>query len=318
MIALLILLLAALGFGAVGTSSGGHQETAAEPESAPSANPVARLTPRQKAALVVISGLPAPKGVAGVIVQPWSLGEPRPRDALVFVDQEGGEVRALPGLPPALPASAYGSAGQAQAAGRATGQALEAAGVDADFAPVLDGASGPLGSRHFARPELALAFARGLERGGTAPCVKHFPGLGTAAVSTDESPQVRARLVAGELRAFRAAVDAGVPCVMVGHALYERLGRLRASFSPRAYGLLRRIGFDGVAITDSVSVFGSRYATSSAVLALRAGADLVLYTNGRDAGRAIRRLLPLARTGDLDEHVARVLRFRRSQGLETP
>ena len=45
---------------------------------------------------MVVSGLPAPRGVAGILVQPWSLREPRPRNALVFVDQEGGEVRTLP------------------------------------------------------------------------------------------------------------------------------------------------------------------------------------------------------------------------------
>lgn len=314
--ALLLVLLALVGFGVGGSSD---EESASSPAPVPvPADPVAGLTPRQKAALVVVSGLPAPSGVAGVLVQPWSLREPRPRNALVFVDQEGGEVRTLRRLPPATPPSAYRRPDEARRAGRATGRALDAAGVDVDLAPVLDAPTGPLGSRHFDRPELGLAFARGLVQGGTAPCVKHFPGLGRAAVSTDESPQVRARLTRVELGAFRAAVRSGLPCVMVGHAYYRKLGAHRASFSSRAYGLLRRTGFDGVAITDSVSVFGSRYATSSAVLALRAGADLVLYTNGPDAARAIRRLLPLARAGALDEHVARVLRFRRANGLETP
>jgi beta-N-acetylhexosaminidase len=312
--ALLALLLSLFGLGFGSSSASG--EAVAEP--APALDPVARLTPRQKAALVVVSGLPAPQGVAGVLVQRWSLGEPRPKDALVFVDQEGGEVRAFGNLPPDLPGSAYGTQAEAEAAGRETGRALAAAGVDVDLAPVLDAPSGPLGSRHFARPRLALAFARGLSRGGTAPCVKHFPGLGTAAISTDKSPEVRARLTLRELASFRAAVRAGVPCVMVGHAFYPRLGRWRASFSRRAYRLLRRTGFAGVAITDSVSVFGSRYATSSAYLALRAGADLVLYTNGPDAARAIRRLLPLARAGLLDEHVRRVLRLRRELGLDRP
>jgi beta-glucosidase-like glycosyl hydrolase len=105
---------------------------------------------------------------------------------------------------------------------------------------------------------------------------------------------------------------------MVGHAFYPGFGVRRASFSPHAYRFLRRSGFNGVAITDSVSVFGSRYATSTAVLAVLAGADLVLYTNGRDAARAIRRLLPLARMGALDEHVRRVLRLRRELGLGRP
>jgi beta-N-acetylhexosaminidase len=311
---LLAFLLSVFGLGLGGSSDSG--EGAAAPT--PQADPVARLAPREKAALVVVSGRPAPPGVAGVLVQEWSLHEPRPKGALVFVDQEGGEVRAFAGLPPRLPASAYGSVAEAGAAGRATGRALSAAGVDVDLAPVLDAPSGPLGSRHFARPDVALAFARGLAKGGTAACVKHFPGLGAASVSTDESPAVRSRLDPLELGSFHAAVQAGVPCVMVGHAFYRRLGDRRASFSRRAYRLLRRTGFDGVAITDSVSVFGSRYATSSAVLAVRAGADLVLFTSGRDAARAIRRLLPLARAGELDEPVRRVLHFRRELGLDRP
>jgi beta-N-acetylhexosaminidase len=311
-VALLLVLLSFLAFGVLGGSSSESGGAPAKP-----VDPVQSLTAREKAALVIVSGLPAPRGVAGVLVQRTSLDEPRPSDALVFVDQEGGEVRAFGNLPPALPGSAYASEAQAAAAGRETGRALAGVGVDVDLAPALDAASGPLGSRHFDRPELALAFARALERGGTAPCVKHFPGLGTAAMSTDERPDVQARITRGELGAFRAAVRAGVPCVMVGHAFYERLGGRRASFSGGAYRLLRSIGFGGVAITDSVSVFGSDYAVSSAVVAIRAGADLVLYTNGPDAARAIRALVPLARAGALDEHVRRVLRLQRELGVKS-
>jgi beta-glucosidase-like glycosyl hydrolase len=99
---------------------------------------------------------------------------------------------------------------------------------------------------------------------------------------------------------------------MVGHAFYRRLGLgRRASFNPAAYRLLRREGFQGVAITDSVSVFGSEWAVPAAKLAVRAGADLIVLTRGRDAARVVHALVPLARRGLLDEHVARVLAFRR-------
>jgi beta-N-acetylhexosaminidase len=275
------------------------------------------LTARQKAALVVISGLPAPKGVAGVIVQDWSSLASRPRRALVFVDQEGGSASTFDELPPGASASSFQSPEAALVAGRATGKALERAGVAVDLAPVLDLAGGPLGSRHFAAPAEALAFARGLEAGGTAACPKHFPGLGSARVSTDESPNVRARVLPAEVRAFRMAVAAGADCVMVGHAFYRRFGlERRASFNPAAYRLLRRVGFDGVTITDSVSVFGSDPAVPSAKRAVRAGADLVLLTNGPDAARVIEALVPLARRGLLDGHVRRVLAFRRRLGLD--
>ena len=275
---------------------------------------VRRMTPREKAAMVVVSGHPAPRGVAGVFVRPWDRHLPRPRGALVFVDQEGGEVRGFPDLPPARPARAYATASDAFAAGRETGRALRRAGVHANFAPVLDLAGGPLGGRHFRHPSYGLAFARGLAGGGVAGCAKHFPGLGTAPVSTDESPRVRARLQARELAAFRAAIRAGVPCVMLSHAFYERFGRQRALVSPAAYRLLRRLGFRGVAVTDSLSVVRGSWPVSWAVRAVRAGADLVLFTSSADAHKAIRALTPLARRGALDAHVARVLRFRRAYG----
>jgi beta-N-acetylhexosaminidase len=277
-----------------------------------------KLTPREKAALVVVSGLPAPRGVAGVIVREYDRRAPRPRTALVFVDQEGGVASAFDDLPPGVAASTYASRRQAFVAGRATGRALRRAGVHVDLAPVVDLVGGPLGSRHFRTPAFARAFARGLGAARTGACVKHFPGLGTAPVSTDESPNVRATLRRRELAAFRAAVRDGVPCVMVSHAYYRGYGKSRASFEPRAYRLLRRIGFEGVAITDSVSVFGSRWAVVAARRAVRAGADLVLYTNGPDARRAIRALVPWARRGLLDERVARVLELRRTLGLTRP
>jgi len=282
----------------------------------PPALPV--LTPRQKAALVVVSGLPAPKGVAGVIVQEFNRREPRPSSALVFVDQEGGTSSTFERLPPGRSAASFGRGREAFRAGRATGRALRKAGVDVDLAPVIDLRGGPLGSRHFTRPRLAIAFARGLDASGAGACTKHFPGLGTAPVSTDESPHVHAHLVPNELAGFREAMKAGIPCVMVGHAFYPRFGARRASFNQGAYRLLRSSGFEGVAITDSLSVFGSRYAVFGALSASRAGADLLLFTNGPDAGRAIRALVPLARRGLLDEHVARVLRLRRSLGLASP
>src|SRR6266550_3104354 len=191
------------------------------------------LTPQQKAALVVVSGLPAPPGVAGVIVQKYDRDAARPVGALVVADQEGG-------------------------------------------------------------------------RGA---CAKHFPGLGSLAFSTDDRPYVLGRVREADLAPYRAAVEAGVPCVMVGHGVYPTLGPRRAALEPAAYRLLRDLGFEGVAITDSLDVVRG-HAQEWAVAAARAGADLLLFTSGADAARAIRVLLPLARSGELDAHVARVLRFR--------
>jgi beta-N-acetylhexosaminidase len=267
------------------------------------------LTPQQKAALVVVSGLPAPPGVAGVIVQGYDRDAARPSDALVFVDQEGGKVKTFPRLPPRSSARAVRSKAEAFESGAATGRALRRTSVDVDLAPVLDLPDGPLGSRQFRSPPFGVAFARGLAAGGAGSCVKHFPGLGSLRFSTDEHPYVVGQVRDADLAPYRAAVEAGVPCVMVGHGVYPALGPRRAALEPGAYRLLRDLGFEGVAITDSLDVVRG-HAQEWAVAAARAGADLLLFTSGRDAARAIRVLLPLARGGELDAHVARVLRFR--------
>lgn len=228
---------------------------------------------------------------------------------ITFADQEGGLVHAVPGAPTASAAS-YRTAAAAFAGGRATAQALHSAGVDADFAPVFDTADGPLGSRQFARPEFAVAFARGLGRGA---CAKHFPGLGSAAISTDQRPHVDARIRPRDLAPYRTAIRAGLECVMVSNAFYNG-APYRATLEPATYRLLRRLGFDGIAVTDSLSIVRAAPVERWAPQAVRAGADLVLFTSPPQARRAVRALVPLARRGELDEHVRRVIRFRAEVG----
>jgi beta-N-acetylhexosaminidase len=267
------------------------------------------LTPQQKAGLLVVSGLPAPPGVGGVIVRQWDRDQPRPPAALVFTDQEGGDVRTFRSLPPRQTAREFKSKRAAYLSGWATGKALLQVGVDVDLAPVLDLPDGPLGSRQFRSPLYGVAFARGLGEGRAGACVKHFPGLGSLPVSTDDRPYVRGRLREADLAPYRAAIEAGVPCVMVGHGVYARLGPRRASLEPATYRLLRQLGFEGVAITDSLDVVRG-HAGEWSLAAARAGADLLLLTSAADAARAIHVLLPLARRGELDDQVRRVLRFR--------
>ena len=269
---------------------------------------VAAMTPHEKAAAVVVAGIPAGPGFGGVLVRQWNTDASRPPGALVFADQEGGTVKAFRSLPPWRAASAYRSAAEAREAGVETAAALRRAGVHASFAPVLDLRDGPLGSRHFSRPEYGVAFARGL---GRAACVKHFPGLGSTPVSTDQA-RVYGILRSADLAPFKAAIRAGAPCVMVGHAIYPRLGPRRASLEPKTYALLRELGFRGVAITDSLGILHRPLAPYWAKLAIRAGADLVLTTSAADARRMVEGLVPLARAGELDEKLVRVLRYRRA------
>jgi beta-N-acetylhexosaminidase len=120
---------------------------------------------------------------------------------------------------------------------------------------------------------------------------------------------VDARLRAREVDVFRRAARSGVPCVMTSNAFYGGAA-YRASINPATYRLLRSLGFRGVAITDSLSIMRAAPVERWSRQAVRAGADLLLFTSPAFARRAIRALVPLARRGELDAAVTRVLRFR--------
>lgn len=246
----------------------------------------APLTAQQKAALVVVT-TERPRVFSGAA-------------RIRFADQEGGLVQVVGG--PA--ASTFTSASQALAAGRSTRASLPR-GIDVALGPVFDTSDGPLGSRQFRSSAFATAFARGL---GDAACAKHFPGLGSTAISTDERPHVDGVVRAKDLAPYRRAIRFGLQCVMVSHAFYGT--RYRASLEPSTYRRLRALGFRGIAVTDSLSLVREAPVERWAPQAIRAGADMVLFTSPSHAQRAIRALLPLARRGELDEHVARILRYR--------
>jgi beta-N-acetylhexosaminidase len=216
---------------------------------------------------------------------------------VVAVDEEGGRVSRLEGLLAELPPFAtFGATGD-DAATRARfaqpGADLAALGLTMDFAPVADvtiGAADPtIGDRSAsAEPSVVArtvrAAACGLLDGGTLPVIKHFPGHGSVTTDSHEGlpvqPATSDQLAARDLVPFRAAVEAGLPIVMVGHLDLAALDPgVPSSLSPATYRLLREeLGFDGVTITDALDMGAVPPAApgDEAVRALAAGADLVL------------------------------------------
>jgi beta-N-acetylhexosaminidase len=96
--------------------------------------------------------------------------------------------------------------------------ALRAAGVDVDLAPVTDtlGPHGFLGDRSYgADPavvgRLASTFVAALQAGGVAAAAKHFPGLGAAKLSTDDSSQRGTRRAARLQRASISSCTRAAP-----------------------------------------------------------------------------------------------------------
>lgn len=259
---------------------------------------------------------------------------------LVSIDQEGGQVKRLPG-PPAASAEAIGRRGAAYARsqGAATGRSLRSYGVNTDLAPVLDvarpggfiaGQDRSFGSGAERAGRAGVAFAAGLGAEGVAATAKHFPGLGSTSANTDLRPAT-IPLRAGTLRRVDEApyerfIAAGGELVMVSSARYPALGAAKRPASQSkavmAGELRGRLGFAGVTITDSLETPAVRRSGSPARVAVRtagAGADLLLYVHcdaAMRAARALRRALADGRLkrAPFEAAVDRVLALRADLG----
>lgn len=198
------------------------------------------------------------------------------------------------------------------------GETLGDVGVDWNFGPVADLDGGPpggiIGDRSFSNDpqratDFVLAFADGLARAGVIPTVKHFPGHGNATGDphrgTVQDDRSLAELRDADLKPFEAAIDAGVPTVMVSHVVHTALDHDRpASLAPEAYALLDDLGFDGVAITDSLGMgaLHQRYGYAAATAkALAAGADAVLVKDGHAAPAVVDAIVEAVERGELAE-----------------
>jgi beta-N-acetylhexosaminidase len=223
--------------------------------------------------------------------------------ALIAVDQEGGSVvRAtfLPQAPAAMAIGAIDDEALAERVGAAVARGLRALGINWNFAPVLDVNNNPanpvIAERSFgADPDavarLALAWMDGSLAEGVACCVKHFPGHGDthedshhALPTVDKSLE---ELEALELKPFRALASQA-PALMTAHIVYPQIDPEHpATLSRRVLGgvLRESIAYDGVVITDALMMKAvhDRYGHArAAVMALEAGADMVLAQGTRD------------------------------------
>jgi beta-N-acetylhexosaminidase len=224
---------------------------------------------------------------------------------LVMVDQEGGEVKRLPGAPRAS-AAAMGRSGAdfSRRQGRLTARNLAGVGINIDLAPVLDvgrpggvirDAHRSFGASAAKVSATAIPFASGLQAGGVAATGKHFPGLGAATVNTDFGVE-RIGLSMQTIQSvdevpFEGFSAAGGDLVMMSLAVYPAFSQRPAAFSRAlATGELRdRIGFQGVSITDALNAVAAKAFGGPAKVgraAAAAGTDLLLFPDFRAAARA--------------------------------
>lgn len=265
------------------------------------------------------------RGLAGVVYFGQNMGPGVPAlsaelraanpAVLIGIDEEGGSVTRIEAatgstIPGAAQLGALDDVDATRATGAELARRVRQIGADVVIGPVADvntdprnpvigvrafGADADLVSRHVA------AEVEGIQGGGVAACVKHFPGHGDTHLDShhdlptvDLDPEEFARV---HLAPFRAAIAAGADSVMTAHIVVPAWGEEPATLNPRVLGMLRTEGFDGVIITDALDMAAVRESvgiSGGAVRALAAGADLLCIGNPTNPGDAA---LP-----DQDEH----------------
>ena len=290
---------------------------------------------------------------------------------LTAVDQEGGIVCRLSTGTRMSGNMAIGATGeQAEANAAATGEVigteLAALGFQVDFAPSVDVNSNPvnpvIGTRSFSDdPELVarlgVAYAKGLNKQGVIACMKHFPGHGDTSTDTHLGTSTVEKnleeLEKCELKPFRAAIDQGADLIMTAHItlpLYDEeqtfadgsRGYYPATMSHKVITelLRRKLGYDGVVVTDALEMNAlydaafvpgekdsAEYAANLAEKAINAGVDMLLIPKDMTTPEAVEffdsylsELEGKVNSGAIalsriDESVTRILKLKEKYGI---
>jgi beta-N-acetylhexosaminidase len=262
-------------------------------------------------------------GVGGVLLfgskAPLDLGAqlaalethvPHHRGLLVMTDEEGGGIQRMANLVGSLPWAAWmgdnWTATQIRSHVLTVAKKMSAAHVNMDLAPVVDvdgrdqppSRYNPDGWRSFSGTTSVvtrdgLAYLNGLRDGHVIPVLKHFPGIGHSTYNSDYGTAYTLQwstLKEVGLPPFTAAINAGVPAMMVSNDIVRGLATNPGSISPTTitYELRGKLGFHGLVITDSLTAKAISSAgftlSRAAVQALRSGADMVTFSGTTNVG----------------------------------
>ena len=264
----------------------------------------------------------------------------------VAANQEGGVIQALQGPGFSVIPSAVVQGGWAtstlKSRAAAWGEELRAAGVNLNFAPVMDvvppgfdSQNQPIGvlQREYGHdPATAgshgTAFLRGMHQAGEAVTLKHFPGLGRVTGNTDYTAATDTTTTIDDpyLESFNQGIDGGTDFVMVAIATFTRIDPSHlAAFSPIVIGQMLRgtLDFKGVVVSDDLGAtagVASVPAGDRALAFLLAGGDLVISKTA-DATHAMvlavrsRAAVDPAFRAQVDDAARRVLQEKQAFGL---
>lgn len=226
----------------------------------------------------------------------------------ISIDQEGGGIAYLSDEMTVSPGNmligATSNEKNAYRAGYLMAKQLKAIGFNMNYAPVLDINNNPLnpviGTRSFgADPQLVsrmgIEMIKGHYDAGLLAVGKHFPGHGDTHLDSHLSLPIVSKskemIQSFEFKPFKDAIEAGLEALMTAHIVFPSFdSAYPASLSPNIlHHILRnQLKFNGLIITDSLEMkavadhFGRG---QGAVLAIQAGADIVLACGRNDASQ---------------------------------
>lgn len=258
---------------------------------------------------------------------------------LVSIDGEWGpsmRFGEFPFFPQQMQLGALPSDSLIYEMGLAVAEQCQMANIHINYAPVVDINVNPknpvIHARSFGENRdkvtaYGRAYMKGMQDGGLIACSKHFPGHGDTEVDSHKGlpvlPFSRERLDSLELYPFRDQIKHGVEMVMMGHLHIPCLDSAVSSISyPIVTELLKEeLGFDGIIVTDALTMKGVSENMTSAEIALaayKAGVDILLKPG--DIIAAIDRLEEAMLSGecdlaDLDERVRKTLRLKARFGM---
>ena len=216
----------------------------------------------------------------------------------------------------------------------------KAVGINLNFAPCIDinnNSRNPvINSRSFGENRdkvcrKAALYMHGMQAGGIATSLKHFPGHGdTESDSHLALPTIRKsriELDEMELYPYRQLIKENPDMVMVGHLNIPALDSTTKSVSSLSYSIVtqllkKELGYNGLIITDGMEMKGvrnqNRFEGDVEIRALLAGADILLLPGETDSViAAIKRAVEEGVISEelINERCLRVLQFKKSRGI---
>ena len=251
---------------------------------------------------------------------------------LIAVDQEGGSIQRLnrrKGFQPLASAKTMARKTPCEAYGLylKSAEELAKAHINVNFGPVVDLDVNPANpaigkrSRSYGRePEQVVPFAEAFveahRAAGVLTALKHFPGHGSAGNDPHIAVvDISSTWLDEELVPFADLIHDDVAMVMVGHLIHGRFsdGDRPTSLSRRAITteLREGLGFTGLVVTDDLGMdaITRRYKPEdAAVMAVRAGADVLIFANlwstdPRALDRVVAAVAGAVAAGDIPERM---------------